>query len=131
MLPQLILASASPRRSELLTSLDVAYSCRPVDVDESPYPNEPPDQYVRRLARTKAEAEANEGELVLAADTIVVQDGQLLGKPATSADARRMLSLLAGRDHAVFSGVAAHLPPDLTRTLGCLARTKSDPESAS
>jgi septum formation protein len=105
-LPALVLASASPRRRELLSGLGVAFTVRPVDLDETPRPGEEPRDYVLRLAREKAAARVEPGELVLAADTIVVLDGDLLGKPRDEADARRMLSRIAGREHTVLTGVA-------------------------
>jgi septum formation protein len=84
---------------------------RASDIDETPHPGEPPADYVLRLAREKAAAVAATSretaeELVLAADTTVVVDGEILGKPADEADARRMLGLLAGREHEVHTGVA-------------------------
>src|SRR6185295_17896261 len=90
-LPSLVLASASPRRRELLSGLGLAFTVRPVDLDETPRPGEEPRAYVLRLAREKAAARTFAGELVLAADTIVVLDGDLLGKPKDKEDARRML----------------------------------------
>jgi septum formation protein len=111
-LPKLVLASASPRRRELLAGLGLAFEVRPADLDETPCPGEAPRDYVLRLALGKAAARAQEGELVLAADTIVVLDGELLGKPASPEDARRMLRKIAGREHTVYSGVA------LLETLG-------------
>lgn len=83
---------------------------RPVDLDESPRPGEEPCDYVLRLAREKAAARAAPGELVLGADTIVVLDGELLGKPADEAHAREMLARIAGREHTVHTGVALHQP---------------------
>jgi septum formation protein len=103
-----VLASASPRRRELLGGLGLAFTVRPVDLDETPRPGEEPGAYVLRLAREKAAAQADPGELVLAADTIVVLDGDLLGKPKDEADARRMLGRIAGREHTVLTGVALH-----------------------
>jgi septum formation protein len=105
-LPALVLASASPRRRELLSGLGVAFTVRPVDLDETPRSGEEPSDYVLRLAREKAAARVAAGELVLAADTIVVLDGELLGKPRDEADARRMLGRIAGREHTVLTGVA-------------------------
>jgi septum formation protein len=75
-------------------------------VDETPHPGEEPGAYVLRLAREKAQAAARSGELVLAADTSVVIDGEILGKPLDDEDAARMLRLLAGREHEVLTGVA-------------------------
>ena len=107
----LILASASPRRRELLASLDLDFTVRPSTVDETPNPGERPRDLVRRLAREKAEAGARNGEWVLAADTIVVTEGEVLGKPADRTEARRMLKRLQGRWHLVLTGVALR-PPD-------------------
>ena len=106
MTPRLVLASASPRRSALLADLDLAFTVRPPHPDESALPFERPPDLVARLAREKAQARVDPGELVLAADTIVVIDNEILGKPADEADARAMLTRLAGRDHEVYTGVA-------------------------
>ncbi|HEX5715964.1 MAG TPA: Maf family protein [Thermoanaerobaculia bacterium] len=105
-IPDLVLASGSPRRRELLEGLGVRFKVRPVDLDESPLPGEAPGDYVLRLAIEKAAARVEPGELVLAADTTVVVDGEILGKPRDDGDARRMLRLLAGREHAVLTGIA-------------------------
>jgi septum formation protein len=103
----LVLASASPRRRELLARLGLRFDVRPADIDETPHPGESPDAYVLRLAQEKAAAVAgDEGELVLAADTTVVCDGEILGKPVDDEDARRMLRLLSGREHEVLTGIA-------------------------
>ena len=107
----LILASASPRRRELLHSLDLDFTVRPAAVDETPAHGERPRDLVRRLAREKAEAGAEDGEWVLAADTIVVNGGEVLGKPADRNEARSMLERLQGRWHLVLTGVALK-PPD-------------------
>jgi septum formation protein len=107
-LPALVLASASPRRRELLGGLGLAFTVRPVDLDETPRPGEEPRAYVLRLAREKAAARVAAGELVLAADTIVVLDGDLLGKPRDEEEARRMLGRIAGREHTVLTGVALY-----------------------
>jgi septum formation protein len=109
-LPTLVLASASPRRRELLGGLGLAFTVRAVDLDETPRPGEAPREYVLRLAREKAAARAAAGELVLAADTVVVLDGAILGKPRDPDDARRMLRRIAGRTHTVYSGVALEEP---------------------
>ena len=106
MTPRLVLASASPRRRELLASLGLEFAVRPVDLDETYRPGEAAPDYVLRLAREKALARAGPGELVLAADTVVVLDGELLGKPSDPEEARRMLARLAGRRHTVYTGVA-------------------------
>ena len=105
-MPRLVLASASPRRRELLAGLGLTPLVRPVDVDETPLPGEPARDCVLRLARAKAAAVVGPGELVLAADTLVVLDGEILGKPAGDEEARAMLGRLAGRDHLVMTGVA-------------------------
>ncbi|MDE2689104.1 MAG: Maf family protein [Acidobacteriota bacterium] len=107
---RLVLASASPRRRELLESLDLDFTVRPATVDETPYAGERPRDLVRRLAREKAEAGARDGEWVLAADTIVVEDGAILGKPADRDEARRMLERLQGRWHLVLTGTALRPP---------------------
>jgi len=109
-LPNLILASASPRRRELLGGLGLRFTIRAVDLDETPRPGEAPDETVLRLAREKAAAQAHPGELVLAADTVVVIDGELLGKPRDPEDARRMLGRIAGREHTVLTAVALEEP---------------------
>jgi septum formation protein len=105
----LILASASPRRRELLAGLGLQFIVRAADIDETPRTGETPSDYVLRLAREKAAVAAQAGpgdELVLAADTTVVVDGEILGKPEDEADARRMLRQLSGREHEVLTGVA-------------------------
>lgn len=102
----LILASASPRRRDLLSALGLRFAVRPVDVDETPRAGEEPLAYVLRLAEEKALARVGAGELVLAADTTVVLDGEILGKPADEAEAREMLGRIAGREHTVLTGVA-------------------------
>ena len=104
--PTLILASASPRRAELLSAAGLAFTTRAVEVDERPLDGEPPRDYVLRVARDKARAcPGPAGAAVLAADTAVIVDGQILGKPVDSADAVRMLRLLSGRVHLVLTGV--------------------------
>jgi septum formation protein len=104
-LPPLTLASGSPRRRELLSQLGLRFTVQPVDIDESPQPGEKPEPYVLRLAREKAAAGDARG-IILAADTIVTLDGDLLGKPRDEADARAMLARLSGREHQVATGVA-------------------------
>jgi septum formation protein len=108
--PALVLASGSPRRRELLTALGLSFVVRPPEVDESRLAGEAPEAYVDRLALAKARAAARPGELALGADTIVWIDGQLLAKPGDTAEARRMLALLAGREHTVLTAVALHEP---------------------
>ena len=99
----LILASASPRRRELLERVGLALEVRPADVDETPLPGEPPRAYVARVARAKAQAIARPGTWVLAADTTVTIDGAILGKAADGAEAAAMLRRLSGRVHEVIT----------------------------
>ena len=102
----LILASQSPRRKEILRNAGIAFHIRVADVDESVTGDEPPLEYVRRLARKKAFAvRMDEGEIVLGADTTVVVDDRILAKPEDEADARRMLGLLSGRWHTVITAI--------------------------
>jgi septum formation protein len=105
---RLLLASASPRRAELLRSAGFAFDVAPADVDERVREGESPERYVQRVALDKAhEAQRRApGRLVLAADTAVVVGSDILGKPADVDDARRMLRLLSGREHVVLTGVA-------------------------
>jgi septum formation protein len=103
----LILASASPRRRELLASIGVRFDIIPSNVPEVRQAGEAPEEYVARLSREKAEAvaHAHESRWVIAADTTVLLGDELLEKPADTADARRMLATIAGRTHIVYSGV--------------------------
>jgi septum formation protein len=104
----LVLASASPRRRELLTAVGFVVECAPAEVDERPLPGEAPPEHVLRIAREKAIRVATRrpgGPPVLGADTIVVLGDEILGKPATRADARRMLVALSGRRHTVLTAV--------------------------
>jgi septum formation protein len=105
----LVLASASPRRAELLRTLGLTFTVRVADVDESARPGEDPAAYVERVARAKAATivAAEPDALVVAADTTVVLDGQILGKPADVDDARFVLRSLAGRTHDVLTAVVA------------------------
>ncbi len=107
-LPKLILASGSPRRSEILQSVGWEFEKDMPDIDESELLGELPEDYVRRLARTKAEtiAARHAGGIVLGADTTVVINKQIIGKPVDLDDARRMLKLLSGNWHEVLTGVA-------------------------
>jgi septum formation protein len=105
-----VLASSSPRRAELLRQLGVRFNCQPADVDETPLPGEAPGDYVERLARDKAETVFRQQDAaaeiaVLAADTTVVVDHDLLGKPRDMADGLAILKRLSGRDHRVFTAV--------------------------
>lgn len=106
----LILASASPRRAELLKAAGIDFTVKVSDIDESLIVGESPRDYVLRLSREKALAVAGKGDLVLGADTTVVIDsahgGEIAGKPVDEQDARRMLKLLSGRRHEVLTGVS-------------------------
>jgi septum formation protein len=107
----LVLASASPRRQELLRNAGITFEVQPANIAEDPLPGEVAKDYVERLAREKALAIASQRphDVVLGADTVVVvggqYDGQLLGKPSDAADAARMLRMLSGRKHEVITGV--------------------------
>ncbi len=103
----LILASASPRRSELLRNANIAFTVEPAHVLEEPHPNERPLDYAQRLARDKARAilARHPDDAVLGADTVVVVDEHLLEKPIDEPDAARMLGLLSGRTHQVITGI--------------------------
>ena len=105
----LVLASGSPRRSELLGRFEMPFAVRPADVDESVLPLEDPVDLVRRLALAKAQAVADASPeahlVVVAADTVVVLDGEVLGKPIDAADAASMVARLVGRTHQVLTGV--------------------------
>ena len=102
----IILASASPRRTELMTLAGLPFHVVPADICEDALPGEAAADHVMRLSREKADAVAatNDGRYFIGADTIVVLDGAILGKPTDAADAQRMLSGLSGRDHEVITG---------------------------
>lgn len=106
--PRVILASQSPRRRDLLTLIGIPHEVHPADVDESVYPDEAPVPHCERLARAKAEslARVHPDEVIIGSDTIVVIDGDILGKPASPAHAAQMLARLSGRTHTVFTAVA-------------------------
>ena len=115
---KLILASSSPRRAEILRNAGLSFSVLSSAVDESPVPGETPQQHVQRLADAKGElvaARAVGPAIVLSADTVVVIDDQILGKPTSTDEARRMLELFSGRQHAVITGVTLLRLPDLER----------------
>lgn len=120
MAAHLVLASASPRRRELLQQLGVSYLCDPAHIDETPQPSEAPSDYVQRVAVEKARAVALRYPApeyaVLAADTTVVVDGEVLGKPRDRADGLALLSRLSGRHHRVLTAVC------LQHTAGCSIR---------
>jgi len=102
---QLILASASPRRQELLRLFHIPFLVRIADIDEAMDPGKPPFEEVARVSRLKALAVPRDAEdIVIAADTIVVCEGKVLGKPHSEKEAVQMLSLLSGRDHQVMTG---------------------------
>lgn len=107
-----MLASASPRRQELLRNAGISFTAEPANVDESPWANESPRQCAERLAREKALTVARHRpqDLVLGADTIVVVDQTILGKPSDADDAARMLRLLSGHVHQVLTGVCLVKP---------------------
>jgi septum formation protein len=113
----LVLASASPRRHELLRNAGISFVAYPTNIPEQPQPGEGPRDYAERLAREKALAAFNQrsDSLVLGADTIVIVDGEILGKPRDAADAKRMLRLLSGRTHQVITGVCLIGPSPETR----------------
>jgi len=110
----LILASASPRRRELLSTLGLDFEVQVPDVDETLLPGESAKQYVERLAKMKAEAVSATNSIVIAADTIVVRDDVILGKPKDAEDAQKMLKSLSGRSHEVITGVCVQ------NTVGCI-----------
>lgn len=108
-MPQIILASTSPRRRELLNQINVRHLVQTVEIDEAPLPNELPENYVQRLALEKALAcqqKFNPTLPILAADTTVVADNQIMGKPQSETDAFRMLNQLSGKTHHVFTAIA-------------------------
>lgn len=108
--PQIVLASASPRRRELLTRIGLEITVMPADVDESVLPDETPEAHVERLSLAKAQAVAGRGDVAgrwfIGSDTVVVCDDVILGKPSDANDAAVMLRSLAGRSHRVVSGYA-------------------------
>jgi septum formation protein len=112
MTPRLVLASASPRRRELLAQLGVPFDIVPSDVPEIPAADETPEVFARRVAHDKAVEVARQcpDATILAADTVVALDGIIFGKPSDRADARRMLQALSGRTHAVLTAVALRDP---------------------
>ncbi len=113
---RLVLASTSPRRRQLLSLLGIPFVLKSAGVDENPLQGEPPTELVLRVSQAKALAvnEIRSDELVVAADTIVVLDGEVLGKPKDPDDAVRMLSWLRGRPHMVYTGVVVWHPASRT-----------------
>jgi septum formation protein len=122
----LILASASPRRQELLRNAGISFIVEPTSIPEVPAPKEKPKSFVERLACAKARviAQHHRNDHVLGADTTVVIGNQILNKPADSADAARMLRLLSGRTHHVMTGVCVIAPPTEVRTKNPELRTE-------
>lgn len=110
--PRLVLASGSPRRRELLGRLGVVALIEPADLDESVHPGEEPAAYVERLAREKAATALRPNVVVVAADTSVVRDGVILGKPVDRADTIDILESLSGRSHQAITGVAVAMLTD-------------------
>lgn len=112
---KLILASASPRRAEILRDAGVPFMVMSSAVDETPYPGESPHDHVQRLAQAKGElvaARAVGPAIVVSADTVVALDGRILGKPRSTDDARHMLEQLSGRTHTVLTGITLIRLPD-------------------
>ena len=103
-----VLASQSPRRRQLLSLIGIEHDVRPADIDERYFAGEQPRAHALRLARGKAEAIAAPGAVTIGSDTIVVVDGEVLGKPAGAAEATTMLRRLSGRAHTVITAVAIH-----------------------
>ena len=124
-LPKIVLASASPRRVEILTSVGWPFEKQPANIDETEIDGEAPEDYVVRLAREKALAVAGDRphEIVLGADTTVVVDGRILAKPSDLDDAKRMLRILSGRSHFVLTGVAVAIDDKVE---SALERTRVD-----
>lgn len=129
--PRLVLASASPRRAELLERVGYSFTVQAADVDESVLPGEVPVDYAARVAADKATAVWEPGQVVVAADTCVVLDGVALGKPVDAPDALRMLRSLAARTHSVISAVHV-VGPDGTAhpftSSALVTMAPSDPE---
>jgi len=116
--PPLLLASASPRRAELLTQLGLRFRVEPSHVPEDILPGETPRAHAERLSRAKAVEiwNGNRGALVVAGDTVVVLGGKILGKPSDTEDALEMLRVLSGQTHTVVSGLAVALPGGAMRS---------------
>lgn len=132
---KLILASASPRRAQILRDAGISFVVMSSAVDETPYGNESPQELVQRLADAKADlvaARAVGASIIIAADTVVAIDKQILGKPRSTEEARHMLEMLSGRTHSVITGVSVLRLPEMERrqfvetTLVHFARLTSD-----
>jgi septum formation protein len=117
----ILLASVSPRRRQLLSWIQPGFSVTSSDIDETPLLGEPPIMYVKRMAREKSEKAALEspGILVVASDTIVELDGQILGKPGCAEDARGMLGALRGKTHHVFTAITILQPGSAPNVMDC------------
>jgi septum formation protein len=129
--PRVLLASASPRRRELLNLVGIGHEVRPADIDETYLPAELPRAHAERLAREKALAIDAPDAVTIGSDTIVVVDGQVLGKPRDRTHAAEMLRQLSGRSHIVMTGVAARWRGELASGLeevGVTFRQLSDDE---
>ena len=131
----LLLASVSPRRRQLLTWIHPGFSVTSSDIDETPLPGESPLGYVKRMAGEKCEKAAlvGPGLFVVAADTIVELDDQILGKPGNAEDARFMLRALRGKTHHVYTAITIHQPGSTPKVMDCCVadvpmRTYSDDE---
>ena len=120
---RLILASSSPRRRELLEALGVRFEVVAPEIDEHRHPNEEPYDYVTRLARAKAEVAVTPDAVVVAADTIVVIDGHILGKPGHPDEAMSMLRRLGGMTHEVLTGVAVARITDIVQVVTAVEST--------
>ena len=121
----IVLASASPRRAELLRAAGIEFEVIPAHIDETAHPHEAADAYVRRMADEKARAVAarHSGRVVLAADTTVVVEEIMLAKPEDDADAKRMLRMLSGRTHVVLTAIAVCRGPEGSAPLVAVERT--------
>ena len=127
--PRVVLASSSPRRRDLLTLIGITHEVRPADIDESLFPGESPATHAERLARGKASAFGAIDAVVIGSDTIVVVDGDILGKPKDRAEAAAMLRRLSSRSHTVMTGVAVRWRDRVVSGLeevGVTMRTLSD-----
>ncbi|HTZ34231.1 MAG TPA: Maf family protein [Methylomirabilota bacterium] len=115
---KLILASSSPRRAQILRDAGISFTVISSAVDETPYANEAPQEMVQRLADAKVDlvaARSVGSAIIVAADTVVVLDKQILGKPRSTDEARRMLEMLSGRTHSVITGVSMVRLPEMDR----------------
>jgi len=125
-LPALVLASQSPRRADLLQALGLRFDIEPSKIDETPLNGETPADHVWRLAEDKAWAVIRSGSIIIGADTTVVIDGKMLGKPKDPDDAHRMLRKLSGRTHEVITGVAVVFARDGDEAITRRASERTD-----